>query len=170
MDAVRSLAHPGELVKIHVDNSVAFSYLKKSGGRLPHFNHLMRPFLRWCLRQKIQIQLELVTSQEQLADGLSRPNYDNGNYTLSRKLFLQVQKVFCPWVRPEIDMFASPGNFQLRKFITRHPHWQAWGVDALQCPLEGVGDCYANPPWAVIGQWLHRLHPSLIVRCLTVLF
>ena len=41
VDTVKSLAHPGENVTLCVDNSVAFSYLMKGGGRFPHFNAIM---------------------------------------------------------------------------------------------------------------------------------
>ena len=65
-------------------------------------------------------------------------------------------------------MFASPGNTLLPKFVSRWPHWEAYLVDALACPLEGIKACYANPPWTLIAKWLHRLrnHPQL--TCLLV--
>ena len=94
MDAIRSLAHPGEVVKVHVDNTVAFSYLKKLGGKHPSFNHLMRPFLRWCIINNVTVVPELVTSQNQLADAISRPDLDPGDYNLDRHLFLWLKKIF----------------------------------------------------------------------------
>ena len=72
MDSIRSLARPGEVVKVHVDNSVAFSYLTKQGGRLPGFNNLMRPFLRWQMLNNVTLQTELVRTYDQLADKISR--------------------------------------------------------------------------------------------------
>jgi hypothetical protein len=129
----------------------------------------MRPFIRWCLENRIVIQPELVTSQNQLADAISRPPLDHGDYTLDRALFEEVVRLNLGWVTPRIDMFASPGNCQLSRFVSRHPHWQAWGVDALQCPLEAVNACYANPPWSVIGAWLQRLRQNPHLKCLTLL-
>ena len=57
-------------------------------------------------------------------------------------------------------MFASHGNHQLRKVVSRYPHWQAMEVDALKCPLGNLNCCYTNPPWSVIGKWLHRLREN----------
>ena len=106
----------------------------------------MRPFLRWIVKNDITLNVELVKSAEQKADSLSRPLKDRGDYTLDRNLFLWIQKQLQIWVQPKIDVFASPKNAQLKKFIARHPHWQAWGVDVLKCPLEKIHHCYANPP------------------------
>ena len=57
-------------------------------------------------------------------------------------------------------MFASPGNHEIPNFVSRYPHWQAMEVDVLKCPLENIQCCYANPPWSVIGKWLHRLREN----------
>ena len=46
---VRSLAKPREKVLLSVDNSVAFSYLTKGGGKKKHLNAILRPFVKWCL-------------------------------------------------------------------------------------------------------------------------
>ena len=43
-------------------------------------------------------------------------------------------------------MLASPGNHQLPTFVSRYPHWEAYKVNALTCPLEDIETCYANPP------------------------
>ena len=55
-----------------------------------------------------------------LADGLSRWSYDRGDYTFCPKLFKQILKLFHPvGFTPTVDMFASPGNAQLKKFVCR---------------------------------------------------
>jgi hypothetical protein len=142
--------------------------LPEQGGSTTPFQFLMRSFLRWCMSHRVQLKVSLVKSENQLADSLSRLEIDPGDYTLDRNLFWEIKNIFHQFIRPQIDMFASPGNAQLTNFIARHPHWQAVGVDALKCPLEGVGDCYANPPWTLILQWLCRLQQNPQVRCLLV--
>ena len=47
---------------------------------------------------------------------------------------------------PEVDMFASPGNAQLRAFVSRWPHHQAIAVNALDCDLQPLRQVYADPP------------------------
>ena len=41
------LARPRDFVLLDIDNSVAFSYLSKSGGKVARLNALLRPFLQW---------------------------------------------------------------------------------------------------------------------------
>ena len=168
VETVKSLANPGELVHLCVDNSVAFSYLRKGGGRIPHLNTLMESLWTWCLHHHIQVEVELVKSADQRADALSRPLRDKGAYTLHAHVLHLVLRVVQPWVQPNIDMFASPGDQQFPLYVTRTPHWQAHLVDSLTCSLMSIHHCYANPPWKVIGLWLNRLldHPN--VTCLMV--
>jgi hypothetical protein len=136
ISTVKSLATPQSHVKLSVDNTTVFYYLHKAGGRLPHYNVLLRPFFQWLMAKKIDLSLAWVPSADQQADDLSRWDYDVGDYTLHQKVFLWLQAQFWPWVDPQVDMFSSPGNHKLPLFVTRWPHFQAWAVDALVCPLD----------------------------------
>ena len=77
-------------------------------------------------------------------------------------------KIFSPFINLKTDLFASPGNKKFDQFVSRWPHWQATAVDALQCPLENLGDLYANPPWSVIQKFLARLRLFPQVKVLMV--
>jgi hypothetical protein len=166
LQTVKSLTKPGERVHLGVDNSVAYSYLKKSGGRKPVFNQLMRPFLLWTQSKEISVEVNLVKSADMQADFLSRKAPDKGDYTLQRSIFLQVREIFWPFCQPDLDIFASPGNHQLPKWVSRYPHWGAWEVNALEMCLDKVSHCWANPPWTLIHQWLCRLRLAPWVTCL----
>ena len=159
---LKSLAEPREVVTLGVDNLVAFWYLKKGGGRLPHFNSLMRDLWEWVMKHQIHLEVQLLPSSEDQADGLSRAPLDKGDYTLMSSIF----RKFCHLqnFHQHVDMFASPGNHKLPLFVGRWPHWQNLLTDALNCPLQGIETCYANPPWNLILPWLTRLrdHPQLI--------
>ena len=168
MSTVKSFAPPKSKITLCVDNIVTFSYLSKSGGRLPHLNCLVRPFLHWCQEKKIDLELQLVKSQDCLADQPSRMLQDRGDYSLDPQLFhylLEVQKDF---IQPQVDMFATPSNKKLHLFVAKYPHWDSFLVDALKCPLSTVTECYANPPWSIIGQWLHRLKKNPHLHCLLI--
>ena len=52
---------------------------------------------------------------------------------------------FQGWVHPQMDMFASPRNTKLKKIHFQTPPLVGLGVDSLNCPLETITDCYANP-------------------------
>ena len=164
IQTTKSLAKPGEMVHLFVDNSVAFAYLTRGGGRLPHLNSLMRDFWKWIMQNKIQVKTTLIKSQEDQADYWSRVPQDRGDYKMDRSLFLELQRKMCKYIIPEIDMFASPGNHQIKRFVSRHPHWQADRQDALKCQLENITMCYANPPWTVIADWLNRLWDNPMSR------
>ncbi len=168
---VKSLAKRHDRVRLLVDNATTFWYLKRQGGRHSHFNAILRPFLRWCVDMDVQLDVQLVKSEDMPADKLSRRPRDRGDYELNRPLFWHMWRQFRLWLPPSgdmIDMFASPGNKKFHKFFSRDPHWGAVGVDALQSPLNHLRYCYANPPWTVIRTWLSRLldHPTL--TCWTV--
>jgi hypothetical protein len=168
INTVQSLAKPAETVLLCVDNQVIFYYLQKGGGRKNPFNQLLQPFYHWLMSKNITLQVKWVPSAQCLADPLSRWSQDRGDYSLDPTLFQQVQNFFLPWITLETDLFASPGNKKLEQFVSRWPHWQARGVDALQCPLENMGGLYANPPWSVIQKFLARLRLSPQVPVLMV--
>ena len=165
-DTVRSLARKGDKVSLEVDNTVAFSYLTKQGGRNLRFNALMRPFLQWCREKDIHLQVTLVPSACMQADALSRWEKDKGDYTLDHALFLHLENILK--FRSHIDMFASPGNCKKARFVSRWPHFQADRIDALRCRLEDLSKCYANPPWNIILAWLNRLWQNPHITCMCI--
>ena len=163
-----SLAKPREKVSLSVDNSVTFSYLKKGGGKIPSLNNQIRPFLKWCMDQQINLEVTLVKSADCLADGPSRWPKDKGDYTLDRNLFNLILHHFQGFINPTVDMFAFPGNHELKHFVSRHAHWQALEIDSLKCPLDKINERYVNPPSKIIGPWLHRLRENKDVKCLMI--
>ena len=134
---------------------------------MSNFNTLLRPFIRWCNRKKISLSLNLVKSEDMLADGISRWSVDPGDYKLDKAIFNKVQEIFCPFLVPRVDMFVSPGNHQLQHFVARWPHHQAIACNALEVDLRPeIFHCiWANPPWTIISDWLSRLRENPQVRC-----
>ena len=110
ISTVQSLATPHTHVKLSVDNTTVYYYMHKAGGRLPHYNALLRPFFQWPMDKKVHLSLAWVPSQDQQADSLSRWSYDQGYYALNQTVFNWLLKSFSPWINPTVDMFASPGN------------------------------------------------------------
>ena len=165
---VKSLSRKGDTVHLKVDNSVAFSYLHRGGGRKPQFNKEMRELWDWQHQQGLHLQVSLVTSSEDKADGLSSLRQDKGDYSLNQSVFLRILSAFRPFILPTVDVFASPGNHKLNAFICRYPHCQAFRVDALKCPLQGIQTCYANPPWTQDLPSLNRLMENPLLECLMI--
>ena len=92
------------------------------GGRKKEFNDLVKPLMHWFREKNISLELLWVPSQEMLADPLSWWKKDPGDYCLDRKIFENILRHFQKEILPTVDMFASPGNHQLEKFVTRWPH------------------------------------------------
>ena len=65
--------------------------------------------------------------------------------------------------KPRLGYVCQPRQQKIQNYVTRYPFWECKKTDSLQCPLQDIKECYANPPWTVIGQWLIRLkeHPHL---------
>lgn len=147
VNTVMSLARKKETVQLNVDNTTAFWYLTKGGGRKTHLNKIIRPFFQWCIENRVTLKVNWVATKDMLADNISRWSKDPGDYALNPKIFQFIQAQFKEHVTLETDMFASPGNHKLRQYVARWPHWGAVAVDALTCPLESLGrGLYANPP------------------------
>ena len=115
-------------------------------GKRNPFNKLLQPLYNWLISQDITLQVTWVPSEKCLADPISRWEQDKEDYTLDHNLFRDLQKFFKKYINLETDLFASPGNKQLNKFVSRWPHWQASGVDALKCPLDNLGGVICKPP------------------------
>ena len=146
INTVKSLGKSNETICLNVDNQVIFYYLQKRGGKKNPFNQLLQPFYRWLMENNINLQVRWVPSEECLADPLSRWVQDKGDYSLDPALFNWVKIIFKNHIKLTTDLFASPGNKKLEKFVSRWPHWEASAVDALQCPLDNLGGVICQPP------------------------
>ena len=152
-------------------HSCLFIFAQGGGGRKEGLNQIMQDLWTWCMEHKIQVHTTLTTSEKAIADQVSRPKMDHGDYSLDDKVFQQIMEEFSPWTgKEEIiwDTFASPGNRKTKFFISRFPHWEAGLVNALHCSLDQVNFCYSNPPWNLITRWLLRLKKNPHIKCLMV--
>jgi hypothetical protein len=123
ISTLRSLARKKDTVSLTVDNKVSYYYLLKGGGRLPHLNKLIRPFLKWCMEMDITLQVHWAPSQSMKSDAISRWHFDPGDYSLNPFIFKKVMHIFQHFINPTVDMFASPGNHKLPQFLSRCPHF-----------------------------------------------
>ena len=57
-----ALAPPHSQVNIDIDNSVAFSYLIRHGGKIGKLNEILRPFLHWMNLHSVSLVPRLVPS------------------------------------------------------------------------------------------------------------
>ena len=151
-ETVRQLAAPGDRVRLLTDNTVAFSYLAKSGGKKAGLNRILLPFLDWCQRHQVTIEPEWVPTDRMPADFISRW-VDHSDKQLQPRVYQAVKSLFRAHVRPLVDVFASPQSAQEPLFIGRWPYAQALAVDALRCPFRGCRTFMAAPPGRQPSSW-----------------
>ena len=95
VETVKALARPREVVRLNVDNLVAYSYLTKWGGRKGFLNEVLKPLFYFCQEKNITLQVDWVSSLNQLADGLTRYRRDGIRGTIpSTIIFSIVSSIF----------------------------------------------------------------------------
>ena len=68
ISTVKSLAKPQSHVRLSMDNTTAYYYLKKDGRKFSQYNQILRPFLSWLMQNQAKLSLEWVPSQDQQTD------------------------------------------------------------------------------------------------------
>lgn len=83
------------------------------------------------------------------------------DWKLHPYIFGQLHRVFGPFF---LDLFATPVNTQLPRYVTRFPDTSAFATDAFSldwdCLLGTDNTCsslYANPPWCELGRVIDHL-------------
>lgn len=91
-------------------------------------------------------------------DFLSRVQIDNNKWSLHTETF---RWILFLGVDPEVDPFAFPCNFKIKKYYTRGCCSQAFGVDALT-DRWSFNRAYAFPPFTVILRFQQRLRVEAV--------
>jgi len=98
------------------------------------------------------------------ADHLSRLR-DRDDWRLNPVIFQQIVERFG---KPQVDLFATRNNAQVKHFFSRFVDEDALGTDALaQYWLQDL--VYGNPPWRLIMPVLRKLATEPHGRCILVL-
>lgn len=101
----------------------------------------------WLTASHIPGELNVV------ADKASREFDDSKEWKLDVELFLELTLHFDT---PEVGMFASRLNYQIKPYVSWHPDPQAWAIDAFTIDWSNLF-FYAFPPFSVIPQVLQKL-------------
>ena len=144
-------------VDLRCDNVTAIAYLKKQGGtHSDTLSCLAEEILRFCARSHIVLLPKYIpTDLNVLADRLSRMNTP----ALSEwKLHTEVFQSLCQkFFHPQVDLFATRWNHQLRKFISPCPDTRASQVDAMQADWSQYEAIYLFPPPKLLGKIIPKL-------------
>ena len=155
-------------VLIASDNTTVIHYLnRQSGTHSVALHNLTKEILCWCAARNIQVSARHCPGRLNcVADGLSRSGtVIHTEWALHPAVFHTLTQI---WFQPLIDLFASKFKAKCQTYISPVPDPQAYAVDSLSQPWDGLL-AYAYPPPALLGQVLQKLksHPTcrMILIC-----
>ena len=142
-------------VKVLVDNTTVQVTLNKMGtSHSPNLNTLVKTIWDWCISNHIWLTVARIPGKENIeADFESRKCRRNTEWSLDKKLFQQACKKL--EFIPNIDLFASRINYQVKPFISYHPDPEALAVNAFHISWRDY-KFYAFPPFSIISQVLQK--------------
>ena len=145
------------ITAIHLqrDNMTALSSLVKMGGtRSPELLQVAKEIWDYLLANGIAVTAEYLPSSLNIqADWQSRNHRDTSDWKLNPKMFSQIVKIRGI---PQIDLFASRLNHQLKKYMSWHSHPCSCAVDSLQRSWRNLYG-YVFPPFCLIGKVLAKV-------------
>ena len=166
-ESVLNLAHPGDLVRLHIDNRVACSYISKQGGT-KSFSLCQEACSLWeeSLRRNITLLTPhwIGTKENAMADFLSRNKVEHWEFGLRKDLFDWVVLEF--GIFPTLDTFASRNTSQLPRYMSLFQDSLAVAQDALINRWDRVS--YAFPPSPLMLKVLQKIQQeqiSVILIC-----
>ena len=126
-------------ILIRSDNSTVVAYLNKEGGtKSLSLCHLTWEILQWAVRFGVNLKAAHVPGKKNIiADNLSRGRTGPRltEWALNKKVINQVFSIF---QKPNIDLFATRENRQLKVFCSPWPMEEAWSSDALSVDWTGM--------------------------------
>lgn len=158
---------PSVHVRLQMDNASAVAYINRQGGTRSHqLNLIAKNIWEWAIYHRIRISAEhLPGIQNVTADSLSRNLNDNLEWSLNQKVYHRlVQRLK---LNPQVDLFASRLNAQIRKFVSWKPDPLAWRVDAFSIPWTKIM-AYAFPPFCLISRLLQKVHSDRVEKMLLI--
>lgn len=145
----------GKHVKVLVDNTTAQATINKMGtSHSPQLNTLTKTIWDWCITNNVWLTIARIPGIDNIeADRESRKSRRCTEWCLNKDLFRQA----CEKLQflPNIDLFASRINNQVKPFVSYHPDPEALAVNAFHQTWVGY-KFYAFPPFSIISQVLQK--------------
>ena len=157
----------GKHVLLRIDNMTAVSDLGKMGtSHSRKRNQLTRTIWDWCIEKGVWLTTAHIPGKENsLADAESRKARKETEWTLDRDLFQKAMEKIK--VVPQIDLFASRLNYQIKPFVAYQPDPEAMAMNAFTISWKPY--CfYAFPPFSVIQQVLQKIQEEQATGLLIV--
>ena len=143
-------------IKVYTDNKTAFYAINNQGSsKSPKVTQAFGRVRVWLKRKNINIEMIRVPGKfNVLADSLSRGTVISSEWELNDVDFNWILKAM---PQLEIDMFATPFNAKLPKFVSPFDHPRALAVNAFMVKWSRWSHLYLFPPEAALSRVVSQL-------------
>ena len=144
-------------ILVRSDNTVAISYVNKTGGRIPYLNDLMIDLHRLCQSRGLRLQATFIKGElNTVADHLSRNiPQEYSKWALAADCMRAINQRF--GLRT-LDLFASKSNAQAEHFVSLHPEQGAMATDAFTLNWGQNNEAILfNPPFVLLPRVLQKV-------------
>ena len=137
------------------DNVTAIAYINNMGGiKSETCNNIAFRIWNFCTENNMWISAAHIPGKDNIeADHQSRILQDATEWKLHPELF---QKIVDKFGKPDIDLFASRINRQLKSYVSWHPEPEAMAVNAFLLTWNHKF-VYMFPPFSLVGQVLAKV-------------
>ena len=143
-------------VKLLIDNTTAVTTINQMGTCHSRVNNqLSQQIWSWCIDYNVWVTVAHIPGKQNTeADRESCLTRRETEWTLQKPIFdAATQKLD---VTPNVDLFASRLNFQLKPYIAYKPDPEAYAITTFHISWKGF-TFYAFPPFSVIQQVLQKI-------------
>ena len=144
-----------ENILLQMDNTTAITYINNMGGSHSIVcNNLAREIWCWCLSREIWLIATHIAGVKNItADRESRNFDDRTEWKLNENVFRNITR---RWGTPDIDLFASRLNFQIKPFVSWKADPEATAINAFTISWSETFS-YIFPPFSLLGKVLQKL-------------
>ena len=142
-------------ILLRLDNTTAVTYINNMGGiKSIACNQMAKTIWDWCSKRRIWLHAVYLPGKNNVtADKMSRKFNDHLEWMLNPKIFSQICSTLGT---PDIDLFASRLNAQLKRYIAWKPDPGAEACDAFTIEWKNEF-VYAFPPFTLILRCLQKI-------------
>ena len=152
-------------VKIMSDNATAISYISNMGGtKSKTCNSITKQIWLWCQPKQLWLTPAFIPGKQNVAaDSASRNFNEATEWMLNTNVFRCITNELG---LPNIDLFASFENKQLKNYVAWKPDPEAIAIDAFS--FEWKKDFfYIFPPFSLISKVLKKIQQDR-TRCILI--
>ncbi len=141
-------------VRLIMDNTTAIACVNNYGSMKLHLLKLAHEMFNWALSRNILLSAGYIPGVENiLADRESRTRNLDAEWKLKPKWFEYIVSQFG---NPDIDLFASRVNYQMKPYVAWRPDPEALFIDAFSESWSSYFS-YIFPPFSVMSRVLRKL-------------